>query len=260
MLSPTLAARVAAYFFARPQRRKNRDWMQDFLDTSVNESLLVEGTEIKPYLWPGSKRGILFLHGWRSNAARWKYLISKLQLLDVDLIAVDAPGHGESKQIEFTPPNYAELVETLIQKYQPKIIVAHSVGAYTALFHFNKYKPKGIKYVLMAPTYDIMLPINTMFDILRLSKKTQKAYIDIVENDLNKKMNEIKADDFVSPQGPDGILLHDVNDKILPYKDSLKIIEKSKLLKLHKIENNGHRMQNDDVEEVIIDYITSCFR
>ena len=234
--------------------------MQDFLDTSVNESLLVNGYEVITYIWPGNKNGILFLHGWRSNAARWKYLISKLQFLNVDLISIDAPGHGESKDPEFSPPNYAKLVEALIQKYQPKIIVAHSVGAYTALFHYNKYKPKGIKYVLMAPTYDIMLPINTMFDILKLSKKTQKAYIDIVENDLGKKLDELRADNFVSPEGPEGILLHDINDKVLPFNDTLKIIEKSKILKLQKIENNGHRMQNDDVEEAIINFITSCLR
>lgn len=233
--------------------------MKEFLDTSVNDYFEVDQNQIKSYLWPGKNKGVLFLHGWRSNAARWKYLINKLQDQDVDLIAVDAPGHGESKHPEFNPPNYARIIQPLIEKYQPKIIVAHSVGAYTALLHYAMYKPKDIKYVLLAPTYDMMLPINEMFKVLKLSKRTQDAYIEFIEAGVNKKMEDLIADRFVTAQGPEGILLHDINDKILPYNDSLKIAEKAKALKFHKIESNGHRMQNDEVEEVIMDYISQCF-
>lgn len=229
--------------------------MLEFLGTSVNDHFEVDGYPIQSYLWPGKNKGVLFLHGWRSNAARWKYLINQLKDLDVDLIAVDAPGHGESKYPAFSPPNYAEVMEALIAKYQPKIIVAHSAGGYTALFHYDKYKPKHTKYVLMAPTYDMMLPINEMFRILKLSKRTQKAYIDLVEKGIDKKMNEIRADQFISKQGPEGILLHDINDQILPYEDSLKIVERSNNIAFHKIDSNGHRMQNDQVEAIILKYI-----
>lgn len=233
--------------------------MSEFLDTSVNDYFEVDEYSIKSYVWPGKRNGVLFLHGWRSNAARWKYLISRLQNLDIDLISVDAPGHGESNHPEFNPPNYARVIQPLIEKYQPKIIVAHSVGAYTALLHYDMFKPKGIKYVLMAPTYDMMLPINEMFRVLKLSKRTQQAYIDLIENGINKKMTDLIADNFVNAEGPEGILIHDINDKILPFEDSLKIMKKAKALKFHKIESNGHRMQNDEVLELIEDYVTGYY-
>lgn len=229
--------------------------MQEFLDTSVNDFFLVDNYNIKSYLWPGKHPGVLFLHGWRSNAARWKYIISKLQDLDVDLISVDAPGHGESDHPEFSPPNYAKVIEPLIQKYKPKIIVAHSVGAYTALLHYKLYNPVGIKYVLLAPTYDVMLPINTMFNILKLSKKTQEAYLNLVETGVGKKMSEVRADKLISVDRPEGILLHDVNDKILPFADSVKLAKKSRALIFHEINANGHRMQNDDVEVIVLEYV-----
>jgi len=233
--------------------------MQEFLDTSVNDYFEVDKHSIKSYVWPGKRKGILFLHGWRSNAARWKYLISGLKDLNVDLISVDAPGHGASNHPEFNPPNYARVIQPLIEKYQPKIIVGHSVGAYTALLHYEMYKPKGIKYVLLAPTYDMMLPINKMFEILKLSKRTQKAYIDFVEKGAQRSLADLRADNFVSASGPEGILVHDVNDKILPYEDSLKIMEKATALKFHRIKSNGHRMQNDDVLDLIKEYITGYF-
>ena len=254
-LSPSFAAKTAAYFFARPKRRKNRAWMKSFLDTSVNDYFEFEKRKFKSYVWPGKNKGILFLHGWRSNAARWKYLITQLEELDVDLIAFDAPGHGESGHPEFTPPNYAAMVDLLVKKYKPRIIVAHSVGAYTALLHQHFYETPDIKYVLLAPTFDIMLPINKMFEILNLSPKIRKAYIDFVERGIGRKMITVRADHLITPNKPSGILLHDVNDKILPYIDSLKLMEISKSLKFHKIDSNGHRMQNDDVEEIILGFI-----
>jgi len=232
-LSPTWAAKTAAYFFERPRRRKNRKWMKEFLDASANDYF-----------------------GWKSNAARWKYLITKLQPLNVDLISVDAPGHGESNHPAFTPPNYAKVIDPLIKKYQPKIIVAHSVGGYVALFHHAFFKPQGIKYVLMAPTFDIMLPITTMFKILKLNLKTQKKYIEIVEKNIDGDMSTIRSDKLIKQEPPTGILIHDVNDDILPYKDSIKLCKVALDLKYHQIEATGHRMQNDEVEEIIYNYIS----
>jgi len=230
--------------------------MKEFLDASANDYFEVDGYQIKSYVWKGEKPGVLFIHGWKSNAARWKYLITKMQQLNVDLISVDAPGHGESKHPAFTPPNYAKVIDPLIKKYKPKIIVAHSVGGYVALFHHAYFKPKGIKYVLMAPTFDIMLPITTMFKILKLSMKSQKCYIDIVEKNIGGDMSTIRSDKLIEQEAPEGILIHDVNDDILPYKDSVKLSQVAPDLKYHQIESTGHRMQNDEVEEIIMNYVT----
>ena len=251
------AAKTAAYLFERPVRRKNRKWMKEFLDASANDHFEVDGYPIKSYIWKGEKAGVLFLHGWRSNAARWKYLITQMQDLNIDLIAVDAPGHGESKYPAFTPPNYAKVINPLIQKYKPKIIIAHSVGGYVALFHHAKFKPKGIKYVLMAPTFDIMLPITEMFKVLKLNIKTQKKYIENVENNIGGDISTIRSDRLIQEEQLEGLLIHDVNDKILPYQDSIKLDKIAPGLKYHQIESTGHRMQNDVVEKIIVDYVKS---
>ncbi len=257
LVSPNIAAKITAYFFARPPRRKNRDWMKEFLDTSVNDYFELDEHRFKSYVWRGDRKGVLFLHGWKSNAARWKYLIAQLNDLNIDLIAVDAPGHGESGHPAFTPLNYANVVDLMIKKYQPKLIVAHSVGGYTALLHRYIHSPKNIKYVLMAPTFDIMLPITTMFKILKLSKRTREAYIKNIEQELGKKMIAIRADNLVSNVPPEGILLHDINDKILPFEDSKILASKCPNLNFHALNSNGHRMQNDDSEMIILDYIKS---
>ena len=182
-----------------------------------------------------------------------------MQDLNVDLISLDAPGHGESKHPSFTPPNYAKVINPLIEKYKPRIIVAHSVGGYVALYHHAKYKPKGIKYVLMAPTFDIMLPINEMFRILKLSQKSQKKYIENVETNIDGKMITIRSDKLIEAAPPAGILLHDINDKILPYKESIKLSKVAPDLKYFQIDSTGHRMQNDDVEEIILDFVRKEF-
>lgn len=254
-ISPNWAAKIAAYFFARPSRRKNRAWMKEFIDSASNDYFEVDGYQIKSYIWKGESPGILFLHGWKSNAARWKYLINKFQDLNVDLISLDAPGHGESKHPAFTPPNYAEVINPIIEKYQPKIIIAHSVGAYVALYHHAKYQPKNVKYVLMAPTYDIMLPISTMFDILKLAPKIQKKYIENIEKEIETSLESIRADKLVEKYAPQGILIHDVQDKILPVAGSASLAKVADDLEYFEIDSTGHRMQNDEVEHIINEWV-----
>lgn len=72
---------------------------------------------------------LLFVHGIGGNTKAWKYQIPELQK-DFNLIAIDLPGHGKSKNINFasnyTFQNIAEGIRDILDQAQIKKV--HLVG------------------------------------------------------------------------------------------------------------------------------------
>jgi len=229
--------------------------MEDFLNTGQAEDLPMAESSFTAYHWSGPGETILFMHGWRSNSARWKQLIQYFAEKEFNLVTIDAPGHGSTALPTFSPLDYAECLELTIRKYNPQYLICHSVGAYTALIHYGKYKPTGLKYILLAPTYSMHQPIGTMFEILHLNRRLQKAYIKFLEKKMGDALETIQADHLVDENYPQGILIHDINDKILPIEGSRALAKTAKGLKFIEIENKGHRMQNDQVHDLIKSFV-----
>ncbi len=255
MFSKTLACAIIYYFFTRPKRRVLKPWMSEFLNLATKRVHPIKDSSFTSYEWKGPGETILFMHGWKSNSARWKQLVQYFQEQGFNSVSIDAPGHGDTAFPFFTPLDYAECLEISIKEFNPGYIVSHSAGAYTALLHHGKYKPKGIKQILMAPTFSMKQPIGTMFEILGLNDRTQKAFIGHIENKLGAKIETVDIDRQVNSEAPEGILIHDVNDEILPIDGSRLISEKAKGLKFYEIKNKGHRMQNEEVYGIIKGYV-----
>ncbi len=255
LFSSKSAAIVASYLFTHPKKVPLKKWMKDFLETSDAKTISNDQFSFQSYSWGAEHRPILFLHGWESNAARWKYLIDILQHKKISCVAIDAPGHGSTALRTFTPFHYAEAIHSAVKAFNPSIIVAHSVGAYSAIIYHQKYLPKKVKYVLMAPTYSMRLPINAMFDILGLSTKVQSAFIDLVENKMNKTIDEMQSDKLVSLSQPEGLLIHDTEDTTLPYQGSVDIFNASKNLKFVTTTGHGHRLQKNEIFNLIEKFV-----
>ncbi|MBT8299718.1 MAG: alpha/beta hydrolase, partial [Maribacter sp.] len=94
--SSKMAAKKAFALFCTPRKGKVRPEQQGFLEQAKSHRLKVMGLELQTYRWQGNKETILLMHGWESNAFRWRNLISFLKKEDYNIIAFDAPAHGDS--------------------------------------------------------------------------------------------------------------------------------------------------------------------
>ena len=87
-------------------------------------------------LTDSNKPVLLFLHGWRSEAAIWDNIIKKLSG-DYNIYALDLPGFGASQtpQKAFYLQDYADIVDAFIKKFHLKNIslVGHSFGGRTVI-------------------------------------------------------------------------------------------------------------------------------
>src|SRR6218665_2394670 len=187
-------AKSKAYqLFSSPRKGKlNKDNLPKTLQSAEFETLEYKGEKIQTYIWKGNEQVILLVHGWESNTSRWKKLLHHLKPLGKTIIAIDGPAHGLSGGTEFNTPKYAEFINVAAQKYQPKILIGHSVGGAAISYYLNKYKNPDIeKVILLGAPSDFKIISNNFVKLLSLNNRVRTK----LEDYFFEKF-QINLDDF----------------------------------------------------------------
>ncbi|HEY7929042.1 MAG TPA: alpha/beta fold hydrolase [Steroidobacteraceae bacterium] len=133
-ISPSLAARVAAYLFVRPRARAISVAEAQFLQTAHARRLSTADGTIQLYEWPAEGPTVLVVHGWISHAARLQEIIRALQAKGLRVLACDAPAHGRSSGSQADLLRYRAALAAVSHEAGPIAgILAHSFGAMAAV-------------------------------------------------------------------------------------------------------------------------------
>ncbi|MEZ4857130.1 MAG: alpha/beta hydrolase [Gelidibacter sp.] len=255
-LSKSHAAKGALYLFTKPRKGQINELQSDFLGTAYQEELKFEKYPIMTYRWLGEGKTILLVHGWESNSARWKLLISKLKKKKYHIIALDAPAHGNSGSKTFNVLLYSEFINVVVKRFNPEIIIGHSVGGMASVFFQHKYKIETIQKIILLGTpseftdvfkrYTDMLGYNQRM-ILQLNTTIIERFGDTPEQFSTAK--------YLETINSEGLIIHDEDDKIIPYQDALLIKNSFKNSKLITTKGLGHALNNETVTSYIYDFI-----
>jgi pimeloyl-ACP methyl ester carboxylesterase len=94
------------------------------------------GAEIR-YLRAGSGRPIVLLHTLRTQLDYFRPLLQHLDTSQVEVIAIDLPGHGESSapRVDYTADYFTDAVEGLLEvcELRDALVVGESIGGSIAL-------------------------------------------------------------------------------------------------------------------------------
>ena len=216
----------------------------------------VNDHRIQTYRWKGAKDRVLLLHGWESNTFRWRNLITKLSAAGFDIIAFDGPGHGYSSGKKMHVPLYASCAQHIIDKYNPKFVVGHSVGGMTALYNEYKNPHSSIEKIVTigSPSefYEIMQHFQ---NLLNFNDRVLESLDQFVQKRFGFAIQEFSTSTFVRTNTKKGLLIHDELDAIAPFQASEKVHTNWKDSTLIKTRGLGHSMHQDQVNESIIVFL-----
>ncbi len=256
LFSKKVAAKKAFDAFCAVRKRKLFPNQKEYLDRVKNEVHTIGTHRIQSYHWQGIKETVLLVHGWESNTFRWRNLIKKLTKADFNIIAFDAPGHGHSSGSYLNVPLYAESLQYMIESYKPKLLVGHSVGGMTILYHQHAYAKSGIEKIVTigAPSefYEIM---DHYQHLLQLSTRVMKALDTYIKGRFGFHIHDFSTSEFARSNASLGLLFHDRLDTIAPYHASEKVHTNWKNSILVSTEGLGHSMHQDDINEQIKDFL-----
>lgn len=256
LFSSRIAGRIALFLFTKPFKGKPNEKQSDFLDTAFREELKLDNTPIMTYRWLGKKQTILLAHGWESNSARWQDLITNLKKRDYGVVALDAPAHGRSGSNRFNAIIYSEFIKVASERFEPNIIIGHSVGGMASAYFQFKYQKEYIKKIILlgAPS-EFKDVLERYSNMLGYNKRVRKQINQIIQERFGNAPEEYSTAKCFEQIIAKGLIIHDKEDDIIPYNDAIQIQAKYKNSVLITTEGFGHSLINDEVSNYIYEFL-----
>ena len=243
-LFPSTFARIAYEKLTHPQVHKLRENEVSTLDKADQEDFDYGDFNIKTYAWNenGSKEAILLIHGWEGQAGNFSDLVEELIKADYRVFSFDGPSHGYSSKGSTSLFEFVELVNILIQKFEVKNLISHSFGGVATNYVLSENQELKIdKYLLFTTPDKFSQRIDFVAESVGVSDKVKRKLIQRLETELKMDISKLNVSDFVKTVNvKEALILHDKNDKILPYEQSLNVHNNWKASQIEAVEGTGH--------------------
>jgi len=258
VFSSRYAAKKALNLFSTPRKGSITEEQSNFLNTAFKEELSYNNFVITIYRWSGENKTVLLAHGWESNSARWKIFITTLQKLSFNIIALDAPAHGNSGSKYFNALLYAEFINVVVKKFNPAILIGHSAGGMATVFSYHKYQFTNIeKMILLGSPSELTDVFKRYVDMMSYNKRIANQIDNIAFERFGKYPKDFSSAKFLEEVTFEGLIIHDEKDSIIPYNDALQINKSFKNSKLITTQNLGHSLNNSEIANHVADFINS---
>ena len=256
IISKSYAANKALMLFSKPRKGQITKEQCSFLKTSIKEKLQYKSNAIMTYRWSGNKKTILLIHGWESNSGRWMPLINHLKEKKHNIVAMDAPAHGNSGSDIFNVLLHSEFINIVAQKFQPNIIIGHSMGGMATVFFQYKYQLKSIeKMVLLGTPSEFLNILKRYTDMLGYNKRIINQLHSIIIERFGASPESFSTAKYLETTNSKGLIIHDQDDDIIPYVDALQIKDRFKNSELITTKGLGHSLNHKTVTSYILEFI-----
>ena len=255
-LFPRAAAKTAMRVYSTP-RAGRLSWEQgNYLSSATQQPLMYNDLQIMSYLWPGREKTILLAHGWESNSSRWQSMITKLKETGYSVVAIDAPAHGRSGGKIFNGILYAEFIKVAAEFYDPSIIIGHSVGGMSMIYSHYKYPmPNLEKIVLLAAPSEFNHLLSNYKKIMGYNDRVISAIGNLIHERFGITPDEFSVSNFVASLKLEGLIIHDMDDDIIDYTQSVAIASSLTKSTLIATEAMGHSINTPEVNQYVYDFV-----
>ncbi|HTB51630.1 MAG TPA: alpha/beta fold hydrolase [Ferruginibacter sp.] len=227
-ISKRKAAEEAFTLFCTPLIKPIKEIPQLFKEA---ESLQFEsnGLKVQGYRWnhPQQKK-VMVLHGFSSAACKFERYIASLIDKGYEVLAFDAPAHGNSEGKTVNVVQYSDMVKKAMSLYGPiDSFIAHSFGGLAISLTLEVIPhDEHTKVVFIAPATETTSAVKTAFEILQLHNSKVKEIFNTIIYELGGKPTEWYSIKRAMKNIKAKILwIHDEEDDVTPIADVLKVKE-----------------------------------
>jgi pimeloyl-ACP methyl ester carboxylesterase len=232
----TIGARL---FLGTPPRRKSSSDEKKILQTGDELRVRSGGEELKVWRF-GVGPAILLVHGWGGSGAQLSCFIEPLLEAGFSVITFDGPGHGQSSGRIASLVHLGTAILDIAKSVGPiHGVIAHSVGAAATSIAVDR----GLELeraVFIGPPADAAVWFEKFAATLELTDRAKEAARERVENLVGVDFDQLNADAIGWPRSIELLVIHDRNDREVPFSDGEKIVRIADG-KLAATDGLGHR-------------------
>ncbi len=260
-LLPNKAAKLAFKFFSTPRFKAKHRNSDPILESAKLFEILYGSSILKAYQWGNGAPTVLLVHGWESRGTALRTFVPGLLTAGYQVIAFDGPAHGDSGGKRTNLPHFAGAVKAVIQHIGAiDGIIAHSFGGAAAVYALASMQPTTAvdRMVLIAPPDSIKKVVQDAIELFKLPPAAKRKFVEMVERKLEKPLEEADINRAGSRTKIQAVMVvHDLHDRIAPFKGGANIAEKWSNSQLLKTENMGHYalVKHPDVVKHIVDFV-----
>ena len=231
LVSPKAAAQKAFQLFCTPHIKNRKK--PSFTIKGERLSFKQDGHTIRGHRWEPHQTSIvppkrvLIAHGFESSSRNFDQYILPLLKQGYEVLAFDAPAHGQSGGKRITLPAYVRSLQTICEQYGPiQSFMGHSLGglALTLLIESSPHDA-DTRLVVIAPPCEMVAAVDTFFQLLQAGKEVRKEFDDLSYELFDHPFSWYSMSRALRQVDANIIWLQDEDDKITPLEDALRIKE-----------------------------------
>lgn len=252
---PTAAAYKALSLFLTPKKYKRPEPEKPWYN-SARKNKLQCGYAVNEWGVEGAPK-VLLVHGWEGRASQMGAFAQPLVRAGFHVIALDGPAHGDSDGEQTNAGEYSRaLVSVQNELGHLKAVVGHSFGGGCSILAMNMGM-RADKFVTISSPSDYAQVVVGFLKFVKMSPMAERAFYSLLTHRAGLKIDELSISQLGSKLNIPILIVHDENDKEVPFINAENLKAAWSQAELLKTENLGHRriLKDDRVIQEIVGFI-----
>jgi pimeloyl-ACP methyl ester carboxylesterase len=253
VVAPRRMGHWAALKFISPQRMSRPQFESDAL-ASARRISLQDG--FTAWCW-GAGPKVFFVHGWEGRGSQFVHFIAPLVDAGFEVIAWDGPAHGDAPGTRTDPAQFsAALIRAQRELGSLHCVIAHSFGGLCSAYAL-RHGLDTRSVVLVATPFAPQDVFDRFTQSLNLSARARGYFQAKLESDSGVTAAEGCIDRLPHSQHRPLLIIHDRNDKEIPFGDAAKILASWPDSRLLATQGLGHRriLRSPDVIKEAVEFV-----
>jgi esterase/lipase len=264
LLFPKFAGKQAFNLFQRPHQKKTRTRELTLFNEFNEKRITFEEEDLFLYEKGGKdKYPVILVHGWESNPGSMYGIAKKLYEEGFRVLVLGLPAHGKSALKKTNMVHASKGIKHLLayESIDKNFsMVTHSFGSGASALALKDSEIEVDKLIFLTTPDKIGDIFDNFASMIKLGKKAYDHLITLTEELSPVKMEEFNISEFVKNiHFKELYVLHDRNDKILPWENATAMKKCNPDIELIPLESKGHYrlLWDDQVIELILNKLTS---
>jgi pimeloyl-ACP methyl ester carboxylesterase len=257
--SPDLAATLAQPLFRTPRRHPRPAEEHDLLATARRILVPYRDAALAAWEWGDTGPRIFLVHGWEGRGAQLGAWIEPLVGLGFRVVTADLRAHGDSPGDQTTFFDHAECITACADALGPfHAVIAHSMGGAATAWAI-RHRGIAKRYAMIAPPADLRDFVRGFTRMLELGEPVRESLERRIEREFGVKLEEACADHVARHQTAPLLVVHDIDDREVPFEKGRRIAEAWPGATLLRTDGLGHQriLRDPEVVRAVVRFVAA---
>jgi pimeloyl-ACP methyl ester carboxylesterase len=187
---------------------------------------------------------VILVHGWDSNAGSMSQIANKLVEEGKRVVLFNLPGHAFSVHDSTNLLECKNAVTAVLNYLKPNpgfSVVSHSFGSAVVAYALSKNNYELDKLIFLTNPNRVERIFTDFKNFIGLNNRAYIALLKLTQDKLGEPIEAVSvAANLTAVNYQKLLLIHDKNDKVLDYSNSLEVKNGNPKVELLTFENIGH--------------------